>query len=202
MERILLTGLIKIELPVRDILLCDGGFLSWGGDTYRASDEDFGILTGFDALTEGTGDEAPAGILKLAPPSTAAAALLSSPGYQGARVRLWVSDVDESTGLVLGEPDLMADWQIDSTRLRIGRGTRELEIGCVTRGQRLLLNNDGNTLSPAFHRAIHPAEAGLDNATGLDAQVAWGTASPPRGLASTLRGIALTVAERDIPNAL
>lgn len=184
MERVLLTGLMKLELPVRSICICDGGFVRWNGDTYRADDEDFGIIAGFQALTEGTGDEAPAGVLQMAPPSTAAAALLSTPGYQGARLRLWVAEIHEITGTVIGEPDLMADWQVDSTRLRIGRGTRILEIGCVTRGQRLMLNNDGNALSSAYHRALHPGEAGLDNATGLTTDVAWGTASRPRGTTS------------------
>ena len=181
MERVLLSGLMKMELPGRAILLCDGGFVVWNDDTYQASDDEFGVLTGFDALSEGTGDEAPAGMLTMAPPSTAAAAVLSQPGYQGSRLRLWIAEIDEPSGQVIGEPDLMCDWQIDSTRLRIGRGTREVEIGCVTRGQRLMLRNDGNTLSPAWHRLVHPGEAGLDNATGLTTDVAWGAASPPRG---------------------
>ena len=181
MERVLLSGLMKMELPDRDVLLCDGGFVVWDGQTYQASDDVFGILTGFDALSEGVGDEAPAGVLTMAPPTTAAAVTLSRPGYQGSRIRLWVAEIDEMTGYVIGEPDLMCDWQIDSTRLRIGRGKRELEIGCVTRGQRLMLVNDGNTLSPAWHRLVHPGEAGLDNATGLTTDVAWGAASPPRG---------------------
>ena len=181
MERVLLSGLMRLELPIRDVLLCDGGMVKWGADIYRARDPDFGILAGFEALTEGVGDEAPAGILSMAPPSTAAAAVLSSPGYQGSRLRLWVAEVDEATGTVIGTPDLMCDWQLDQTRLRIGRGTRVLEMGCVTRGQRLMLRNEGNTLSPAFHRSIYPSEAGLDNATGLTVDVAWGVAAKPRG---------------------
>lgn len=180
-DRIRLSGLMKIELPGRAVLLCDGGFVPWNGDIYEVEDPEFGMLAGFDALTEGVGDEAPAGTLTMAVPSTAAAATLSRPGYQGSRVRLWVAEVDEATGHVVGQPDLMVDWQIDSTRLRLSKGSRLLEIGCVTRGQRLMLRNDGNTLSPAFHRSIHPGEAGLDNATGLDSDVAWGVAAPPRG---------------------
>lgn len=184
-DRVLLAGLMKIELPIRAVLLCDGGFVRWGDDTFEVEDPDFGVLVGFEALTEGVGDEAPAGVLSLATPSTAAAAILSRPGYQGSRVRLWVAEIDEATGAIIGEPDLMIDWQIDSTRLRVARGTRTLEIACVTRGQRLMLVNDGNTLSPAFHRSIHPNEAGLDNATGLTVDVAWGAASAPRGVSSS-----------------
>lgn len=184
MERVVLSGLLRIELPIRDVLLCDGGFVKWGDKTFEVEDPDFGVLIGFEALTEGVGDEAPAGMLSMATPTTAAAAILSQPGYQGSRVRLWVAEIDEATGAIVGEPDLMVDWQIDSTRLRCPRGSRTLEIACVTRGQRLMLINDGNTLAPAFHRSLHPGEAGLDNATGLTTDVAWGAASPPRGVAS------------------
>jgi hypothetical protein len=183
-DSVLLTGLLRIELPIRDVLLCDGGFVRWGDQVFEVEDPDFGVLVGFEALTEGVGDEAPAGTLSMATPTTAAAALLSQPGYQGSRVRLWVAEIDEVTGAIVGEPDLMVDWQIDSTRLRSARGARTLEIGCVTRGQRLMLVNDGNTLAPAYHRALHPGEAGLDNATGLTVDVAWGAASAPRGVAA------------------
>ena len=184
MERVLLSGLMKLELPSRAITLCDGGFVRWKGDTYQAEDAEFGILTGFDALTEGVGDEAPAGMLTMAPPTTTAAAALTAPGNQGARLRLWVAEIDERNGGVIGQPDQMVDWQVDSMRLRIGRGTRVLEIGCVTHGQRLMLRNEGNTLSPSFHRMIYPGEAGLDNATGLTTDVAWGAAAAPRGASS------------------
>lgn len=181
MERVLLTGLMKLELPSRTVLVCDGGFVRWNGDLYQAADPVFGIITGFDSLTEGVGDEAPAGTLTMAPPSTAAAAELTQPVNQGARLRMWIAEVDETTGGVVGTPDQMVDWQVDSMRLRVGRGSRLVEIGCVTAGQRLMLRNEGNSLSPAFHRLIYPSEAGLDNATGLTIDVAWGTASPPRG---------------------
>lgn len=184
MQRVRLSGLMKMELPSRDVLLCDGGFVPWGDDVFLSKDTEFGILTGFEALSEGVGDEAPAGVLSMAPASTAAAAVLSQPGYQGSRIRMWVAEIDDDTGQVIGQPDQMVDWQIDSTRLRIARGSRVLEIGCVTQGQRLMLKNEGNVLSPAFHRTVYPGQAGLDNATGLSVDVAWGTASPPRGTGS------------------
>ncbi|GAA4220283.1 hypothetical protein GCM10022253_24080 [Sphingomonas endophytica] len=181
MERVLLSGLMKLELPGRTITLCDGGFVQWNGDLYQAKDDEFGILSGFNALTEGVGDEAPAGVLTMTPPSTTAATTLAAPGHQGSRLRLWVAELDERNGGVIGQPDQMVDWQVDSMRLRIGRGSRLLEIGCVTHGQRLMLRNEGNTLSPSFHRLIYPGEAGLDNATGLTTDVAWGAAAGPRG---------------------
>lgn len=185
MDRVLLSGLMKLELPARDVLLCDGGFVIWGAEVYLGRDEEFGTLAGFDALTEGVGDEAPAGSLTMLPPSTAAAVDISTPGFQNSRLRLWVAEVNEASGTVIGDPDLMADWQLDRTTLKIGRGQRSLEMGCVTRSQRLLARNEGNVLGSSFHSRIFAGERGLDNAVGLEANFAWGVTSPPRGVVAS-----------------
>lgn len=190
-ERVFLAGLMKLELPDRPILLCDGGVLAWNGDVYAGADPDFGTIAGFEALTEGVGDEAPAGTITMLPPSTAAAAEISRPGYQGSRLRLWIAEVNADTGAIIGEPDLQCDWQLDRTTLRIGRGVRELELGCVTRSQRLLARSEGNVLSSSFHARLYPGERGHDNAVGLEASFAWGVASAPRGVvASGAAGVA------------
>lgn len=185
MDRILLVGLMKMELPGRTVLLCDGGFLRWGDDVYRSEDAEFGTLAGFEAMEEGVGDVIPAGTLTMLPASTGAAATISRPGYQGSRIRLWIAEVDEGTGTIIGTPDLQADWQLDRTTLTIGKGKRSLAIGCVTRAQRLLARNEGNVLSSAFHASVFPGERGHDNATGLAGSFAWGVASPPRGVVAS-----------------
>jgi hypothetical protein len=181
MDRVLLAGLMRLDLPTRPVMLCDGGFVVWGADVFAAVDEEFGAIVAFEGLNEGVGDEAPAGRIVMLPATTAAAAVLSSPGYQNSRMRLWIAEVSENSGRVIGEPDLMADWQLDSTRLRIGRGTRVLEMGCVTRSQRLMARNEGNVLSRRHHQSIFPGETGHDNAVGLTVEVAWGVPAPPRG---------------------
>lgn len=182
-ERIMLAGLMLLELPGRTIRLCDGGVVPVDGETYVGSDPDFGTLAGFEALTEGVGDEAPSGAITMLPPSSAAAATLSRPEYQNSRLRLYVAELDVDTGLPIGAPDQQADWQTDTTVLRIGRGSRSLEIGCVSRAQRLLAINEGNVLSSAAHQRVFSGETGFDQATGLTNQVAWGEATPPRGVA-------------------
>jgi hypothetical protein len=42
MDRVLLAGLMKLELPGRDVLLCDGGFVLWAADTFVGVDPDLG----------------------------------------------------------------------------------------------------------------------------------------------------------------
>lgn len=181
MDRILLCGLLKIELPSHTIRLCDGGFLKVGAEDYASSDQYFGTIGGLEALSEGVGDEVPGCKVTFLPDSTAAAATLSAPGMQGSRIRFWIAEVDPDTGLVIGTPDQQADMQADRTILKIGRGSRMLEMDMVSRAERLFVKNEGNYLSPEFHKSVWPGETGEDNATGLGTSVAWGVEGPPRG---------------------
>lgn len=183
MQTVSLVGLVKISLPGRDILLCDGGFVRWGDDVFVSADPTFGTIGVLEALSEGTGDELPAGKITFLPPDLAAAVDLSRPGYQGSRVQMWIAEVDDSTGRPIGNPDPMADWQSDKTVLRRQAGVpRSLEMVCVSRSQRMLVRNDGNAMSTAGHQRLFTAERGHDNALGMEIEVAWGVASPPRGV--------------------
>lgn len=180
----LLAGLVKIELPDQDIRLCDGGFVYFGGEKYTSSDPDFGSIEALDAVEESSGDEAPSGRLTFLPSSSAAAATLSQPEYQGSRLRFWLARVDEATGTVV-ESELAGDMQLDTTELRVGLRTRRLEMGFVSSADRLFNLQEGNVLSPRFHRSVWAGEQGLDNATGVPVTVAWGVKSPPRGSTSS-----------------
>lgn len=184
MERVALVGLVRIELPGHDIRLCDGAFIEHDGLVFQAEDDLFGTIGALEALSEGVGDEVPAGRLTFIPRSTAAAASLSKPGFQNSRMRFWIGEFDVATGRLIGVPDLMMEAQTDQTILKRGRGTRELEMRFVSRAERLFSINEGNTLTARFHRSIWPDEAGFDHTTGVPVQRAWGTASPPRGTAS------------------
>jgi len=178
MERVLLTGFMKMELrDGRTVRLCDGNFFFVDGELYQSSDPVFGTIGSMDVFKEGVGDEVPNFRMTFLPANTAAAAALSAPGMQGSRVRFWIAELDMDTGAVLGTPDLQFDGQIDRTILRIGRGKRELDMELVSTAARMLALNEGNTLNPRFHKLINPGEKGEDNATGLGIGVAWGTES-------------------------
>lgn len=178
MDRACLSGLVKIELTDATLRLCDGAFVIWGAETFDAEDEVFGTIGSMQPVEEGAGDEIPALRMTFLPKSTAAAADLSQPEWQGCRVRLWIAEVDIDTNAVIGTPDLMFDGQLDSTVLVIGRGTRELEMEIVSAAERMFLINEGNTLSPRFHKLLYPGELGEDNAIGVGVGVAWGTSLP------------------------
>ena len=179
MERIGLIALLKIELPEHTVLLCDGGFITWNGETYKSADPVFGSIASVEGMSEGQGDEIPALDMTLLPPGVTAPSELSKPGYQRSRVRFWIAEYDVDTGQVVGDPDMMFDGQIDQTTLRVGQ-SRQLDMAVVSNAERLFELDIGNTLSPAFHKSIWPGEQGHDNATGLTIPVAWGVEGPQR----------------------
>lgn len=180
-QRILLAGLLKVELPGYTARLCDGGTVTFGGEVYTSRDAVLGVLDSAEALTEGVGDEAPAASLTFLPPDTASASVLNAASTQGARVRAWIVEVNADTGLVIGTGEQLGDWIVDYPSLTLGTGKRQLELACVSGGDRLFQIDRGNSLSPTFHRSIYPGESGLDQASGVSSTFAWGAASPARG---------------------
>lgn len=183
MRRIMIAGLLKLELPAATVRLIDGGSLPVAGEQYVTRDPFLGVLSGFQSLTEGVGDEAPAGALTFIPPDSTPAAELNSVTNQGSRLRLYTVEVDHETGLPVGDAQQEADWIVDFPAISVAEGAREIEFVCVSGGDRFFQMNRGNTLSPTFHRSVHPGEAGLDNASGVETSVPWGAPSQPRGTA-------------------
>jgi hypothetical protein len=188
MDRILLAGLMKAELPGHTILLCDGGFVNWNDETYVSVDDTFGTVDKFVPPEEGVGDVIPAGTMTMLPNGSTSAIALSQPAFQGSRIRFWIAEIVEATGQIVGDPDLQADWQLDRTTLRSKRGDRSLDVDMVSRAQRLLAKVEGNVLSSSFHSSIFSGERGFDNATGLGLNFAWGVASAPRGVVASNTG--------------
>lgn len=185
MRRILIAGLLKLELPAATVRLIDGGSLPVAGEQYVTRDPFLGVLSGFQSLTEGVGDEAPAGALTFIPPDSTPAAQLNSGANQGARLRLYTVEIDQETGLPIGAAQQEADWIVDFPAVTVDENVREVEFVCVSGGDRFFQINRGNTLAPNFHRGIHPGEAGLDNASGVETSVPWGAPSAPRGVSAS-----------------
>jgi hypothetical protein len=180
----LLAGFIKWETGGGDVRLCDGGTLTFDGDTYTSRHPVFGGISGFEPISEGIGDEAPAGTLTFSPAPDALPAAISAPTLQGTRLRMWIAEVDRETGLIIGSPDLQLDNIADVTRLRLAKNVFQLAVDIVPRLERLFLLNEGNVLSGEFHRRMYPGERGLDNTIGVPVVVAWGVAGAPRGTSS------------------
>lgn len=189
MNQVALTGLVQIDLPERTLRYCDGGFFEFGGEAFRSSDATFGTIGSLAAMSEGVGDVVPALQMTLLPAGDAAAADLSRPGHQTARVRFWIAEFDPETG-VIGSAEVMFDGQIDQTILTVGKGTKTLDVSVVSLAERLFEGNIGNTLNPTWHKSVWPGETGHDNATGLSKPIAWGVESPRRGYSGGGGGLA------------
>lgn len=173
-----LAALMQIDLPSRTVRLCDGGFVLWGADKFDCVDEDFGVVGSAEGFEEKTGDEAPGGKLTFLPSTAADAAALSNPAYQGARMRFWLAEVGQATGAVIGTPELTADLAIDTVTLKLGKGTRAVDMEFESAAKRLFMVMRGNALNDRFHQACCPGEKGMANATGMPRSSAWGAATP------------------------
>lgn len=184
MDRIGLTGLVRIELPGHTVLLCDGGFKVFNGETYRSSDSLFGVLTSLEPMEEGVGEEVPALEVDFAPPDTAAVADLSQPGYQKAIAQFSIAEYDVETEQIIGTPQSEFLGQVDQTTLSFAGKARTLSSTVTSTAERLFERNIGNSLTPAAHKLNNPGELGHDNATGLKVTTAWGVRGPTGSVGS------------------
>lgn len=173
-----LVALMKIELPDREIRLCDGGFVYWAEEKYESVDETFGAIASAETFEEKTGDEAPGGKLTFLPPSSTAATALTDPAFQGARMRFWLGELDPTAGTVIGTPELTADLAIDTATLKVSKGGRSVDVEFESAAKRLFMVMRGNALNDRFHQACYPGEKGMANATGMPRSTAWGAATP------------------------
>lgn len=180
MNRISLTGLIRIELPGHTLRFCDGGFFDFGGETYRSDDAVYGTIGQFQTMSEGVGDIVPAISMTLLPPDETAAVDVSAPGNQTARAILTIAEYDADTGLIVSS-ETQFDGQVDQTIFTVGKNKKQVSMSIVSLSEQLFSGNIGNTLGPTFHKGNWPGETGQDNATGLSTAVAWGTEKPVSG---------------------
>lgn len=182
MSRVGLLGLIRIDLPGHAVRLSSGGFLRIPGDgtgitgLYQAKDSLLGAIGGISQLNEGVGEQVPVLDLTLLPPMETAPADLSRPGYQASPVKLMMAQFDPTTGLIVGDPDVLFAGQIDQTKIVFGK-PRQVKMSIVSTHARLLERNIGNSLNPSWHKSIWPGETGHDQATGLGRTRAWGVES-------------------------
>lgn len=175
-------GAVRIDLPTATIAVLDGaGILAFGGQTYTGRDETYGVLSAIDNLTDGTGDQAPAVSITFLPASDAAAVDLASPTQQGSLVTITAGAVDPATGGVIGTHQ-MGLYELDVPTLGSRANERSLELECVSVFQRFFTDDEGIRLSPDWHRSVWPAEAGLDDVTGVSQTINWGVAGPNAGV--------------------
>lgn len=174
-DTITLVGFCKIELPTRTLRMCDGAFCYFDGEKYTSEDDLFGSIAAVDEFEAALGDAAEDARLVFMPHIDAAPGALKSKAFQNSRARFWMGEIG-SDGKSIENADQLMDALVDYVSLRIGEGTRELEMAFIGRPEKLFLRQEGNSLNPRFHQSIWPGEKGLDN-TGSKITIAWGVAS-------------------------
>lgn len=179
-----LFGALEINLPDRDIRLLDGSAaITFGGNTYTGSDDDYGTLHAIQSFDDGMGDTAPRLNMSLYPATTLAAEAMLDPAAQGSRIRVWLGAFIRETGAAVEDPILLFDGEIDQGALKLAKGRRILEYECAGGFERFFENQEGARLSPGFHKSVWPGETGLDNVTGVQQTIYWGS-QPPKGTVS------------------
>lgn len=176
MNRIALTGLVRIELPDRTLRFCDGGFFVYEGETYRSDDAVFGTIGALQTMAESVGDVVPAVVLTILPPNSSAPEELSQPGNQKSPVQFIIAEYDADSGeITTGAVEFYG--QLDQTILKRAAGEYVLSTSVVSLAEKLFERNIGNSQNSSWHKYVWPGELGQDNATGLTGSIAWGVES-------------------------
>ncbi|ESQ83259.1 hypothetical protein AEAC466_13485 [Asticcacaulis sp. AC466] len=170
-----LFAAIEIVHPAGTARLLDGSaVLGFNGHTWTGSDPLFGSLGNLEAISDGSGEEAPAFKLSLLPPSASAAVAMVTPAAQGARVSVYVGCFNVNTGQVVGTPDLRFVGEIDTATLSPGNAQAMVVFDVVSAFERFFAVEEGAKLSHSFHTNIWPGELGFEYLTNVLSKMPWG----------------------------
>jgi hypothetical protein len=159
--------------PVVRVL--DGaGEVTWSRGTFKGSDATFGVLDNIESISDGVGNQAPQLSMSFIPANGASAAALCNPAFQGNPIRVWLGAIDLASRLAVVDPYLMFDGEIDVPKLAVDRGSRDVNLDCVSSFEKLFQDDEGIRLNPSNHKEVWPGETGLDAITGITTQVIWG----------------------------
>lgn len=169
----------QADLPDHTARLLEAsGEVTWVQGTFTGSDALLGSLEAIEVIQDGIGDQAPQLTVKFLPNKDADAIEICSPDLQGSRIRIWLGALNE-LGVVIDDPYLMFDGELDQPTLKIDYGKRELSYDCVSSFEKLFMLDEGNRLNSAHHKEVWPGETGLDDVTGVSRSIIWGPGYNP-----------------------
>lgn len=178
-DTVTIFGSLSITVGGDTVRLLDGSYeMMIDGHVYSGESTTYGTWAALDKFQDGTGDSAPSIVVSMLPADEAAVAALSGPSMQGEIVKVSVGAVDSATGLVIGDPFLLFDGEVDVTRYIFGQRTSEVEFECVGGMERMFFNDEGIRLVSSFHVQTWPGELGLNHVTGIEDTIYWGGYAP------------------------
>jgi len=170
---------LRITLPSHTARMVDGAAaVNWDGTLWTGSDTLFGRLDSGELGDDGVALEAPTLRLTFIPPDSSAAAALCAPANQGAVVELYEGLIDPVTGVAVPDPDLKFIGEWDIATLKVGRGSRRVEVDVVSAWDRLFDQEEAVRLSDAFHQAVAPGELAFSLITSVTQPLIWGADAP------------------------
>lgn len=176
-----LVHLVTVTLSAATVRWMDtggSGFVVWSGNTYSAEDATYGALGAIGAIEDGADGQATVCDLTILCDSTAMA-LWIAPARQRSLVTVHLGAVTPTTGLLIGEPELLFRGELDQPRIAAGRG-QTLIFDCITEEARMLEPNEEQRLTDSFQKAVWPGDLGNEHMTDVEKKIYW-RASDPNG---------------------
>ena len=174
-----LVHLVTVTLSGATVRWMDtggSGFVVWGANTYSAEDATYGALGAIGAIEDGADGQATVCDLTILCDGTAMA-LWIDPAEQGSLVTVHVGAVTPSTGLLIGEPELLFRGELDQPRLASGRG-QTLIFDCITEEARMLEPNEEQRLTDSFQQSVWPGDLGNEHITDVEKKIYWRANDP------------------------
>ena len=169
--------LVELALPSGTVRLTDAGEVAYGGHVYRGDHPTMGALDSVSGLRDGAASTTTRVDLVVLPRSDQAAADLTDPLAQGARVRVWFGAVSPATGALIGEPELKFDGELDQAGFTVG-ALWSITLKCGTQAERQLEPNEDWRLNHPFHSGVWANETGLIYVTNVAKKIYWRMESP------------------------
>jgi hypothetical protein len=179
-----LVHLVTVTLSAATVRWMDtggSGFVVWSGNTYSAENATYGALGAIGAIEDGADGQATVCDLTILCDATAMA-LWVAPERQGSLVTIHVGAVAPTTGLLIGEPELLFRGELDQPRIAAGQG-QALIFDCITEEARMLEPNEEQRLTDSFQKAVWPGDLGNEHITGVERKIYW-RADDPTGAIS------------------
>lgn len=180
-----LVHLVTVTLSGATVRWLDAGgsgFVVWGANTYRAEDATYGALGAIGAIEDGSDGQATVCELTILCDGTAMA-LWIAPTEQGAPVTVHLGVVNPTTGLLIGEPELLFRGELDQPRIGVGRG-QSLVFDCITEEARMLEPNEEQRLTDSFHQSVWPGDLGCEHITDVERKIYWRANDPTNAIRS------------------
>lgn len=174
-----LVHLVTVTLAGATVRWLDAGgsgFVVWGANTYKAEDATYGALGAIGAIEDGADGQATVCELTILCDGTAMA-LWIAPAEQGALVTIHLSAVTPSTGLLIGEPELLFRGELDQPRIAAGK-SQTLIFDCITEEARMLEPNEEQRLTDSFQKSVWPDDLGNEHISDVEKKIYWRANDP------------------------